>query len=90
MDEAIHMALAEITGNPIYRFILRTVHDNIHQYYNRFLAVGEEEMQENYNDLCNIIDAVAGGDAFRARNLARSHVKRFSQRMEKKKKRQIT
>lgn len=85
VDEAIHMALAEIPGNPIYRFILRTVHDNIHQYYDRFLAVGEAELKENYDDLRRIVDAVAAGDAARARTLARSHVRRFSRHMEKKK-----
>lgn len=86
VDEKIHMALAEITGNPIYRFILRTVHDNIHRYYDRFLARGEEEMGENYEDLCNIVAAVADGDAGKARTLAQSHVRRFSRYMEKNRK----
>ncbi|MBI9083191.1 MAG: FadR family transcriptional regulator [Desulfobacterales bacterium] len=85
VDEKIHMTLAEITGNPLYRLILRTVHDNIHKYYDRFLAVGEEELQENYEDLCRIVAAVADGDAGKARSLAQSHVKRFSRHMEKKK-----
>ena len=85
VDEKIHMALAEITGNPIYRFILRTVHDNIHRYYDRFLARGEDELRENYQDLCSIVTAVAQGDAGKARSLAQSHVKRFSRYMEKNK-----
>jgi DNA-binding FadR family transcriptional regulator len=85
VDEKIHMKLAEITGNPIYRFILRTIHDNIDLYYHRFLSVGETEMEENYRDLKEIVDAVRQRDADQAGFLAREHVRRFNVYMEKKK-----
>jgi DNA-binding FadR family transcriptional regulator len=84
VDERLHMALAEIAGNPIFRFILRTVHDNIHRYYDRFLSMGEEELAENYRDICDIVAAVSRGDARRSGELARDHVRRFSRYMEKK------
>jgi GntR family transcriptional regulator, transcriptional repressor for pyruvate dehydrogenase complex len=86
VDEKIHMALAEISGNPIYRFILRTVHDNIHRYYDRFLSMGETELDENYRDLCRIVAAVAQGDAVRAREVAEAHVVRFNRYMAMKRK----
>ena len=82
VDEKIHMALAEIAGNTIYRFILRTVHDNIHRYYNRFLFPGEKAFADNQRDLCDIVAAVTQGDAENAARLARKHVRRFHRYME--------
>jgi DNA-binding FadR family transcriptional regulator len=76
-DERFHMALARITGNPLYRFILETVHDNIHRYYDRYLSMEEAELRENYRDLCNMAEAVENGDAEEARRLSQDHVKRF-------------
>jgi GntR family transcriptional repressor for pyruvate dehydrogenase complex len=88
IDERLHMKLADAAANPIFRLVLRSVHDNIHRYYDRFLSMGESEMMENYNDLQNIVDAVATHDADRAGRLAREHVRRFNRYMEKKMRRE--
>lgn len=85
VDEQVHMALARISGNPLYMFIMQTIHDNIHLYYDRFLKAGPNEFRENYDDLRAIVDAVARKDAPLAGQLAREHVRRFSRYMEKKK-----
>ncbi len=82
VDEKMHMALARIARNPLYAFILQTIHDNIHRYYERFLTAGEEELWENYQDLSDIVDAVEAGDADRAKRSAREHVRRFERYME--------
>ena len=84
IDKQIHMTMAEITGNPIYISVLHSIHDNIHRYYDRFLSMEEPELQENYQDLCNIIDAVENSQVERARELAQHHVKRFNQYMKKR------
>ena len=89
VDEKIHMALASIAGNPVYAVILKTIHDNIHIYYDRFLPGGENELDENYHDLKYLIEAVAKGHVERATELARDHVHRFNRYMENKK-RQIS
>jgi GntR family transcriptional repressor for pyruvate dehydrogenase complex len=81
IDKQIHMTIADITGNPIYISVLHSIHDNIHQYYDRFLSMEEPELQENYTDLCNIVAAVEDGDAALARSLAENHVQRFSRYM---------
>ncbi len=81
-DKQIHMNMAVITGNPIYISVLRSIHDNIHRYYERFLSLEEHELRENYQDLCEIIQAVENGQADLARKLARNHVLRFSRYME--------
>jgi DNA-binding FadR family transcriptional regulator len=86
IDKRIHMALAELTENPIYISVLHSVHENIHRYYDEFLSMDERELQENYRDLCDLVQAVEKGQAGRARRLARDHVRRFNRYMEKRKK----
>ncbi len=85
VDEQVHMCLARISGNPLYQVILRTIHDNIHIYYDRFLKAGPEEFRENYEDLQAIVAAVVRKDAAAAARLAREHVRRFNRYMEMKK-----
>ncbi len=89
VDEKIHMSLASIAGNPVYAVILKTVHDNIHIYYDRFLPSGVDELNENFQDLKQLVEAVADGQVERAGELARDHVRRFNRYMENKK-RQVT
>ena len=84
IDKQIHMTLARITGNPIYITVLHSIHDNIHRYYDRFLSMEEPELQENYQDLCEIIEAIENGQADRACELAQQHVLRFNQYMKKR------
>ena len=84
IDKQIHMTLAEITGNPIYISVLHSIHDNIHRYYDRFLSMEKRELEENYQDLCNIIEAIEKGRVEQARELARQHVKRFNRYMQQK------
>ena len=84
LDKQIHMNLAVITGNPIYISVLHSIHDNIHRYYDRFLAMENRELRENYQDLCEIIQAVENGQADLARKLSRNHVLRFNRYMEMK------
>ena len=81
IDKQIHMTLAEVAQNPIYISVLHSVHENIHRYYDRFLSMEERELQENYQDLCDIVEAVEKGQADHARRLARDHVRRFNQYM---------
>lgn len=76
-DERFHMALARISGNPLYRFILETVHENIHRYYDRYLSMEEAELRENHRDLCDLTSAIERRDPEAARSLAQDHVRRF-------------
>ncbi|MGD9056560.1 MAG: FadR/GntR family transcriptional regulator [Desulfobacterales bacterium] len=85
-DKRIHMTLAQAAANPIYISVLHSVHDNIHRYYDEFLSMDLRELQENYRDLCDIVNAVEKGQAERARRLARNHVRRFNQYMKSRKK----
>jgi DNA-binding FadR family transcriptional regulator len=84
IDKQIHMTIAEITENPIYISVLHSIHDNIHRYYDRFLSMKEIELQQNYQDLCDMIEAIENSQVDRARNLAQHHVKRFNRYMKKR------
>ena len=79
------MTLAGITGNPIYISVLHSIHANIHRYYDRFLSMEKPELEENYQALCDIIEAIENGRVEQAGELARQHVKRFNRYMQKKK-----
>ncbi len=85
-DKRIHMTLAQAAANPIYISVLHSVHDNIHRYYDEFLSMDLRELQENYRDLCDLVHAVEKGQAERARRLARNHVRRFNEYMNRRKK----
>ena len=42
------------------------------------------ELEENYNDLCDLVRAIENGDVEMARKLAQGHVQRFNQYMKKR------
>ncbi len=77
-DNDFHMELARIAGNPIYKSILKTVHDNINRYYLQFLAKKKKLVKKNYNDICKIAEAVEMRQVDIASSLARSHVAQFN------------
>ena len=82
IDKRIHMTLADITCNPIYISVFHSIHENIHRYYDRFLSMERRELQENYQDLCDLVQAVENANSDRARRIAQNHVRRFSQYMQ--------
>ena len=84
VDKQIHMTIAATTQNPIYQSVLTSIHDNIHRYYDRFLSMDDQEIQENFRDLCDVVDAIEKGAADDARRLARGHVQRFNGYMQRR------
>lgn len=86
IDKQIHMKLAQIVQNPIYLSVLHSIHDNIHRYYERFLSMEARELRQNYQDLCELVEAVENGEVDQAGRLARDHIQRFSQYMKQRKK----
>ena len=81
VDKQIHLALAEVTGNPVYISLHHTVHDNIDQYYETLLSMKQREMTENLTDLGDIVNAVEQKKVDEARQLAEAHVLRFNHYM---------
>lgn len=82
VDNMLHLALAQIAGNPIYESVLKTVYENIRLYFGRFLPRKDELLKENYKDICEIVNAVKNCEAAKANLLAQNHVYRFNRLME--------
>ena len=81
-DKEIHLCFADITGNPLYISILKTIHENIQRYYDDFLIMKQPEMNENLKDLEDVVAAVTKGNIRKAGELLRAHVRRFNGYME--------
>ncbi|MBL0715161.1 MAG: FadR family transcriptional regulator [Desulfosarcina sp.] len=84
VDIRLHVALAEITGNPVFMAVVKMVHETILGYYDRFTFQRMDVLEENYQDLCSIVDAVESGASEEARRLARQHIRRFNRHMKEK------
>ena len=84
VDNQIHMALARMARNPVYESVMQTVYDNIHRYFDRFLPRQEDILKENYQDLCEVIQAVEERQASKASLLVQGHVCKFNRLMEKR------
>jgi len=81
VDRRIHSAIARISRNAIYAFVLQSVHDNIPPYYERYLQSSASVLAENYQDLCALTAAIEAGDPAAARRAAQTHVRRFHRYM---------
>lgn len=83
VDKEIHLCFAGITGNPLYISIMKTIHDNLGRYYDRFLIIkNESEMLEIYLDLEQVVFSLMDGNGPRASELIRAHVRKFNDYME--------
>jgi DNA-binding GntR family transcriptional regulator len=82
IDNNFHMELARIAGNHLYILVLKSIHDNINRYYNRFLSRDEKILREGYQDMCEIVKTIEANDAANAKLLAQDHVRRFNRFME--------
>ncbi len=81
LDIDLHITLAKIAGNPIYLANLRMVHERILNAFEQFSLSRKPVLEENYQDLCRIVEAIEKGNAEEARALAQNHVRRFNHYM---------
>ncbi|MEF2144425.1 MAG: FCD domain-containing protein [Desulfovibrionaceae bacterium] len=80
-DVAVHIAIAEIAGNPLFLSVLRMVHENILSAFDRFSLHGEDTLEENCRDLEGLVDLVVTGRAYEAAQAARQHVRKYNRTM---------
>jgi len=83
-DEKMHTYIGIMTQNPVFQFVQKTIHDNIHQYYDEYLPMNKERTLENLTDFEKIIEAMKINDAKKASDIIMDHVKRFSDKMQEK------
>ena len=83
-DREVHLALAAMAGNPLHHYFLETVHTEFHRYHIRsYLPRDEQTIQSTLSELKEIVQAVSRGDAERAETLARDHVRRATEIMQR-------
>ena len=83
-DEAMHIYIGIMSRNPIFQFIQKSIHDNIHQYYESYLPMNHERTLENLADFEKIIAAIKRKEAAEAADIIRDHVDRFNKKMQEK------
>jgi DNA-binding FadR family transcriptional regulator len=83
-DEKMHTYIGTMSRNPVFQFVQKTIHDNIHQYYAEYLPMNKKRTLENLTDFEKIIDAMKINDAKTASAIIMDHVKRFSDKMQEK------
>ncbi|MDY0374374.1 MAG: GntR family transcriptional regulator [Desulfobacterium sp.] len=84
IDQEIHKMLAKISKNSLYILVSEMVHDNIRQYYDKFLENTPGRMAENLKDLEDMIAAVRTHQPNEAERVAEEHVHKFIVHMEEK------
>jgi GntR family transcriptional regulator, transcriptional repressor for pyruvate dehydrogenase complex len=83
-DEAMHIYIGIMSRNPVFQFIQKSIHDNIHRYYEFYLPMNHERTLENLNDFKKIIAAMKSHDSVAAADIIRDHVERFNKKMQTK------
>jgi DNA-binding FadR family transcriptional regulator len=81
VDIRLHIALAEISGNPVFVAVMKMVHETILGLYDRFTFRRQAVLEENCRDLQSIVAAVKARQPQKARELALRHVRRFNRHM---------
>ncbi len=84
-DMAFHLTLSQITGNPVYETVERIVQGNIIPYYKAFIDLKGVKLKENCSDFHKIVEAIKQKRPEEARAIAREHVARYADYMEKRK-----
>jgi GntR family transcriptional regulator, transcriptional repressor for pyruvate dehydrogenase complex len=83
-DEAMHTYIGIMSQNPVFQFVQKSIHDNIHQYYESYLPMNHERTLENLNDFEKLIAAMKRHDSDAAADIIRDHVERFNKKMQEK------
>ena len=83
-DEAMHTYIGIMSQNPVFQFVQKSIHDNIHQYYESYLPMNHERTLENLTDFKKIIAAMKIHDSVAAADIIRDHVERFNKKMQEK------
>ncbi len=84
MDERMHTYIGTMTRNPVFQFVQKSIHDNIHLYYDEYLPMNKKRTLENLIDFEKIINAMKINDSKTASAIIMDHVKRFNDKMQEK------
>ncbi|NOX35557.1 MAG: FadR family transcriptional regulator [Deltaproteobacteria bacterium] len=83
-DEEMHTYIGIMTRNPVFQFVQKSIHDNIHKYYEEYLPMNKKRTLENLTDFKRLLDAMRINDGKAASRIIMDHVKRFNNKMQEK------
>jgi len=75
-DEAMHSFIGTV-----FQFVQKSIHENIHRYYQDYLPMNHERTLENLNDFEKIIAAMKAKNGTAASAIITDHVRRFHDKM---------
>jgi DNA-binding FadR family transcriptional regulator len=61
-DEEIQQEICRIADNPIYEFLLQSIHDNLDQYYERNMEPDAIKLNEKFQNLRMMVYAIGRND----------------------------
>ena len=76
-DKAFHLSVAKIAGNPL---LIQALQETlgVKRYFHRFFELTPALMEINYQDLSEIVEAMANRQPQRAASITRVHISRFN------------
>jgi|WetSurMetagenome_2_1015567.scaffolds.fasta_scaffold132860_2 GntR family transcriptional regulator, transcriptional repressor for pyruvate dehydrogenase complex len=85
VDRRIHLAVARTARNIVHESILRTVHENIHRYYESYLPQERHVARQSHKGMLELVKAIEEGDSDRAFDCAQDHVRKGNRFMKRPK-----
>lgn len=76
-DVAVHVAIAELTGNPLLIAVLKMVHEHILNTTADYTMEGADTPLCNIEDLRGLVAAITAGDTAEAERLGLDHVQKY-------------
>jgi GntR family transcriptional regulator, transcriptional repressor for pyruvate dehydrogenase complex len=86
VDQKFHIETAKISQNVMFLSIQKMIHSNIHFYFKSLPREDVSMMQQNYEDLVGITNAIEQKHPTAARGLAQLHIKRYFKFIQKQEK----
>jgi len=86
IDQKFHIETAKISQNVMFLSVQKMIHSNIHHYFKSLPREDVAMMQQNYDDLVDIVNAIEHKHTTEARRVAQLHVHRYFQFLQKQKK----
>lgn len=80
-DVAVHVAIADLTGNPLLTAVLKMVHEHVLGITEDYALEGEATLKDNLEDLRSLVKAVSAGRVEDAGIRGIDHVRKFHGRM---------
>jgi GntR family transcriptional regulator, transcriptional repressor for pyruvate dehydrogenase complex len=77
VDQKFHIETAKISQNVMFLSIQKMIHNNIHYYFKSLPREDLSMMQQNYEDLVAITNAIEQNHATAARGSAQLHIQRY-------------